>query len=148
MKDTSNLLEYNQWSAGDYSNDLTGITNRYDTTSITTSENIYSTTGENSIHVKSLNTDFKAVDIGPFDVLANETYVLTADVINKNASNVQLRLNEPGVGNSTVSISMSNVWNNFFISRTVEQNGSLLIRLVVQSIGDVYIDNILLKQLP
>ena len=144
MKDTSNLLEYNQWSAGDYNNNLTGITNRYTDILITTVENTYSTTGEKSIHAKSVNTDFKAINMGQSNVSANETYTLTADILNKNADNVQLRLNENGVGYSSINIPISNAWKKFSISKTIEQNGSLLSRVVVQSIGDVYIDNIIL----
>ena len=142
MKDTNNKVDYNVWSGTDYGQNTEGLTNNYPNILQVTSNNKYSTNGENCISIKSLNTDYKRVIFSTNNMLANEKYILTADIFNPSVNNVSLRINEVGVGNVNVDVPMNKDWGSFSVSITTTANGELQGNIVVYGVGTIYMDNL------
>ena len=78
MKDTTNLLNHNQWSAGEYQENIQG----YDTNCIIQTSKEYSKIGENSLKVINNTSGTKSMYTSAFTVASNKTYTLSCILFN------------------------------------------------------------------
>ena len=132
MKENQNLLSYNQWSCGDYTNDLTDF-EQVITCKIT---NKYSTQGENSVQIGRTSTDYW-VDI-PFTVPSIGEYT------------AQLKLRgEPGYMRimhdetiiAQVGTPRTNEWKTISLSTNITNLTGNHIR-ILNYFGDIFIDDV------
>ena len=140
VKDTNNLLEYNQWSGTDYTKDITGITSLNN--SIIESMNKWSDIGENSFKLtrtdNSLTTACR-MNITNLTIGSNITLKLTTYNTN---SNITIRLMDDNTIISDVVVPKSDTSTIVSLSGDVT-NTTLIMRVILSNNNSYcYLDNI------
>lgn len=136
MKDTNNLLDYNVWSCGDY----TENTNGFNGSPIIT--NNYSTNGERCIRLKN-DTSATTNVYSSIPCSANTRYTLTCKVYNPINSAVLLRDNT--WANSVIYIPSSEDWLDIELSYTTASTASsIYVQFNIPAGSYFYVDDIIL----
>ena len=132
MKDTNNLLSYNQWSCGDYTNDLTDFTQ--DITSKITND--FCTQGENCVQL-SRTESHHWIRI-PFTVSSTGEYTATIKIRGKQG---YLRVLNGDTIISQVGTPLTNEWETVSLSANLTNlTGNTI--AVVTYFGDIFIDDV------
>lgn len=140
VKDTNNLLEYNQWSGTDYTKDITGITSLNN--SIIESVNKWSDIGENSFKLTRTDNSLTTVcrmNITNLTIGSNITLKLTTYNTN---SNITIRLMDDNTIISDVVVPKSDTSTIVSLSGDVT-NTTLIMRVILSNNNSYcYLDNI------
>ena len=132
MKENQNLLSYNQWSCGDYTNDLTDF-EQVITCKIT---NEYSTQGENSVQIGRTSTDYW-VDI-PFAVPSIGEYTAQLKLRGKYGI---MRIMHDETIIAQVDTPQTNEWKTISLSANINNLTGNHIRVLNYN-GDIFIDDV------
>lgn len=120
MKDNNNLLNYNQWSTGEYQDNTEG----YLTNAIIQTSKEYSMIGENSLKVINNTSSTKTTYTSPINVASNKTYTLSCILFNpKSQVNVVLESNKSTY--SVVSVPPSDKPQRIIVSYSTTDDSSL-----------------------
>ncbi|WP_296862196.1 hypothetical protein [uncultured Methanobrevibacter sp.] len=144
MKDTNNLLEYNEWSAGEYNNTIP--VTPYNIIGICT--NTYSSIGEQSIKLTRNGPGANARISYNYSII-NKTIVASAHIRTEstNAQLLLIELNSSGTIQQNVVTIPSNTQGTFSVSLISGSNNSKFI-IQFSNTGDIgsviFIDNIIL----
>lgn len=147
MKDTNNLIDYNNWSGTDYTQDITGIYINGDATAASTTN--YSTTGESSLRIKNPDVSrWHSVDL--FKIASPQRLVTgTLEIYNKGCS-VHVHLFHTTAGEMITSIVVPP--NSSFTKLTISGDtsnitGNISIRVFPRDVNNspVYVDNVSLS---
>lgn len=133
MKDTSNLLSYNQWTCGDY-NGLNEFINQAALT------NKYSNTGEYCIQAKRTNSVWWSDTI--ITLPSTGQYTLTCKILNKTGVYAVLRLLQDGDIVGDVGIPPTDSFVSVSLTSTFTNTNNCRIRLLNYGSDDLFIDNI------
>ena len=138
MKDTDNLLDHNQWSAGEYQNNLSSF-DRIDACIIT---NTYSYIGESCIRVgKTSDTWWANL---PFIAPTAGTYTATMKVLNLTGYHCTLRFYQSTTMITEVNIPVSNVWQTISLSATISSTEDTEIRILnYGNTDDLFFDDVI-----
>ena len=135
VKDTNNLLTHNQWTSGDYTNDLTDFT-RIQSSKIT---NQYSTIGESSINLNRIDNTWW-INV-PANLSTTGDYTFSIDILNKSDS-VALRFQANGSAVTTLNIPTSDSWQTYSISASLTNLTNVYLQILNYTYDGIYIDNI------
>ena len=144
MKDNSNLLEHNEWSAGEYNNTIP--VTPYNIIGICT--NTYSSIGEQSLKL-TRNGPGANARISYNQSIINKTIVASAHIRTEstNAQLLLIELNSSGTIQQNVVTIPSNTQGTFSVSLISGSNNSKFI-IQFSNTGDIgsviFIDNIIL----
>ena len=141
MKDTTNLLDYNPYSAGEYSNDLSGIYRTNANHEIIIS-NEWSYIGETSFRIRSKSADATNFIINRASREINSVLTLQAN-IKVIRGTIQLRLQEISTNIMTDVNIPAGSTGEFTVSRTISSTQQVQATLLTRSADALfYIDNI------
>ena len=132
VKENQNLLSYNQWSCGDYTNDLTDF-EQVVTSKIT---NEYSTQGENSVQIGRTSTDYW-VDI-PFTVPSIGEYTAQLKLRGKYG---YMRIMRGETVIAQVGTPQTNEWKTVSLTANITNLTDNHIRVLNYN-GDIFIDDV------
>ena len=135
MKDTNNLLTHNQWTSGDYTNDLTDFT-RIQSSKIT---NKYSTIGESSINLDRIDNTWW-INV-PANLSTTGDYTFSIDILNK-SDTVTLRFQANGSAVTTLNVPTSDSWQTYSISASLTNLTNVYLQILNYNYDGIYIDNI------
>ena len=136
MKDTNNLLDYNQWSCGDYNENDNGFAGQPIIT------NIYSITGENCLKLKNngSSTIFVSASI---PCLANTEYTIKCKVYNPSSVRPALILRDNTWENAAVYFPKSDGWVDLQLSYTSQSSASrIYVQFNLVPNSEFYVDDI------
>lgn len=135
MKDTNNLLSYNQWTCGDYN----GINEFFNEAQLT---NKYSNTGEYSIQAKRTSSRWWSDTI--LSLPSTGKYTLSCKILNKTGDVAVLRLlqDNASVTVAQVSIPVTDSFTSFSLTSTFTNVNDCRIRLLNYGSDELFIDNI------
>ncbi len=140
MKDNNNLLGYNTWSAGEYSENTNGI----NTNCIIQTNKEYANIGENSIKIINNTETTKSAYTDNISCSTNKTYTLTCIIYNPD-SRVNLVLMGSTGTYSVVGVTPSDSPKKVDVSYTTTNDTYILGRWNIYS-DYCFIDNIKLIQ--
>ena len=123
MKDTTNLLNHNQWSAGEYQENTQG----YDTNCIIQTSKEYSKIGENSLKVINNTSSTKSAYTPTFTVASNKIYTLSCIIFNPETQVNVVLLSNKGTY-SSVEVPPSNTPRRVSVSYNTTDDASLMCR--------------------
>ena len=137
MKDTSNLLTYNQWTCGDYN----GLNEFFNEAQLT---NKYSNTGEYSIQAKRTSSRWWSDTI--LSLSSTGKYTLSCKILNKTGDVAVLRLlqDNASVTVAQVSIPVTDSFTSFSLTGTITNLNDCRIRLLNYGSDDLFIDYMVL----
>lgn len=141
MKDTTNLLNHNQWSSGEYTDNTQG----YDTNCIIQTSKEYSKIGESSLKVINNTSSTKSAYTPSIAVASNKTYTLSCILYNPEASLVNVVLLSNKGTYSVVSVYPSDVPQRISVSYTTSDDSSLACRWNIFS-NYCFIDDVSLTE--
>ena len=135
MKDTSNLLSYNQWTCGDYN----GINEFFNQAQLT---NKYSNTGEYCIQAKRTSSSWWSDT--QLSLSNTGQYTLSCKILNKTGDVAVLRLlqDNASVTVAQVSIPVTDSFTSFSLTGTFTNLNDCRICLLNYGSDDLFIDNI------
>lgn len=137
MKDTNNLLDYNVWSCGDY----TENTNGFNGSPIIT--NNYSTNGEHCIRLKN-DTSATTTVYASIPCSANTRYTLTCKVYNP-INNATVVLRDNTWASSVLYVPVSEDWLDIELSYTTASTASsIYVQFNIPAGSEFYVDDIIL----
>lgn len=135
MKDTTNILTYNQWSCGDYN----GINGFYNEAELT---NKYSSIGEYSIRAKRTSSRWWSDTI--ISLPRTGQYTLSCKILNKSGAVAVLRLLQNSDILVGISIPVTDSFTSFSLTGTFTNLNDCRIRLLNYSSDDLFIDDMVL----
>ena len=135
MKDTTNLLTYNQWTCGDYN----GINEFFNQAQLT---NKYSNTGEYSIQAKRTSSSWWSDT--QLSLSSTGKYTLSCKILNKTGAFAVLRLLQNNSSVAEVSIPVTDSFTSFSLSGSFTNLGDCRIRLLNYGSDDLFIDDLVL----
>ena len=135
MKDTTNILTYNQWSCGDYN----GINGFYNEAELT---NKYSSIGEYSIRAKRTSSRWWSDTI--ISLPRTGQYTLSCKILNKSGAVAVLRLLQNSDILVGISIPVTDSFTSFSLTGTFTNLNDCRIRLLNYSSDDLFIDDMML----
>ena len=140
MKDTNNLLSYNQWSCGDYNNNLTD----FEHVQVSKITNDYCTQGENCVQINRGSSQWW-VDI-PLSPPSNGDYTITLNILNiiEYSLITIIKYDPSGATPSVISyitVPKSDTWRTVSLSANITDLTNNRIRVLSYG-GEVYIDDV------
>ena len=136
MKDTNNLLTYNQWTCGDYN----GINEFYNEAVELT--NKYSSIGEYSIRAK--RTSSRWWTDTTISLSSTGQYTLSCKILNKSGAVAVLRLLQNNDIMADISIPLTNSFQSFSLTGTFTDTSNCRVRLLNYGSDDLFIDDMVL----
>ncbi len=119
MKDNSNLLDFNVWSAGEYNKNTNGI----NTNCIIQTTKEHSNIGENSIKIINNTGSTKSAYSNTISCMVNKTYTLSCTLYNPGSQVNVVLISNKGTY-SVVSVPPSNVPKRISVSYTTTSDDS------------------------
>lgn len=139
MKDTTNILTYNQWSCGDYN----GINEFYNEAAELT--NKYSSIGEYSIKAKRTSSRWWSDTI--ISLPRTGQYTLSCKILNKTGVYAVLRLLQDGDIVGDVSIPPTDSFVSVSLTSTFTNTNNCRIRLLNYGLDELFIDDMVLTSI-
>jgi len=142
VKENQNTLGYNVWSASEYKNNLEDIYYIPNTVKANPST-IWSTIGEQSLHLTTTTDGFQAVIIKQITSTSNKTLIVNCDILHQKGGTCQLRMVETGNIYTEVNIPVNSDTQHISLSKQTTVDGTVQVILILRSNTDeIYIDNI------
>jgi len=136
VKDINNILDYNVWSATDYSNDITGFNKGAGINLHSTNTN--STVGEHSLKLTNKGSGAYRLRIY-FTASKNDTVTISFDFLNQSSNFVALY----NGSTQLVSIYPSEVtnWHNVALSAKIISDDDVFLQINCNADQDCLVDN-------
>ena len=140
VKDKENILDYNQWSCGEYLNNLTGISKNNNDVIITSddcsigSKCLKLTPVSTHNHAMGVQLYFKEDDVG-------KSIIASADIKNS-ASNCRFQLRNGSDTNSVLINLPNSDWANYTVSSQITETIMIVYVFARSDIGEIFLDNL------
>ena len=142
MKENQNILDYNVWSASEYKNNLEDIYHIPDMVNANPST-IWSTIGEQSIHLTSTTNGYRGVIIKQITSTSNKTMTAECDILHQKGGTCQLRIRHPDDTLTDVNIPVNPDTQHIKLSTPITTDGTVQVILILRiNTDEMYIDNI------